>query len=280
MVRIVTDSTANLSAELAAENGITVVPLQVQIGDETFQDGINLTQAEFLRLLPNADPLPTTSQPSPLTFEETYREILDQGDEVLSIHLSSDLSGTLNSARNGMLAFEDAPITIVDSRSTSLGLGMLVLAAADMLRAGSSREEVAERIREMAKDVLLVITVETMEYLKRGGRIGGAQAFLGGLLRIKPVIVIRDGRLEPGERARSRKKAVAQIIAMQVERFGNQPVWLAVAHAEADDAEEVERLAKEALNVTRTLTGEIGPVIATHTGPGVVGIACVPDPSQ
>jgi DegV family protein with EDD domain len=239
---------------------------------------VEISQDEFFELLPNANPLPKTSQPSPADFEEVFRPILDAGDEIIAITLSSKLSGTYNSAHNAAMTLEGAPISVVDSMSASAGIALIVLAAARMVEAGRSREEIVSRLEAMAQQVFLVLTLDTLEYLKRGGRIGGAAAFLGGLLRVKPLIMLKDGVIEAAGRARSRPKAIQQIIEMESGRFGDRPVWVAVAQAQASDVGELEALAKEQLNVTELLRANVGPVVAAHTGPGVLGIAAVSEP--
>ncbi len=276
MIRIVTDSAANLPPHIAQQYNVTVVPLYVQVGNDTYREGINLSQGEFFTRLPNANPLPTTSQPSPADFEDVYRSIVEAGDEIVSVHISSKLSGTNNSARNAANALDDAPISVVDTLSASVGEALMVMAAARMAQAGKSRQEIVSKIEALANQTLLVLTLDTLEYLRKGGRIGGAAAFLGGLLRVKPVIYIKDGKLEPGERARSRRKAIEQMVQMEVERFGNQPVWLSVGQANAPDLDDLETQARARLNVQESIRCEIGPVVATHTGPGALGIAVLP----
>lgn len=279
MVRIVTDSAANIPDELVEKHRLAVVPLKVQLNGQTYREGVDLSQEEFFAQLPKANPLPSTSQPSPLEFQEVYEEILKDGDEIISIHLSSDLSGTYNSARNAASALEGQPIAVVDSRSVSAGIALHVLAAAHMVEAGLSRDEIVSRLGSLAPETLLVLTLDTLEYLKKGGRIGGARALLGGLLRVKPLIYIKDGKLEPGERARSRKKAIEQLVQMEVDRFGDQPLWVGLAEAAADDRAVLESLAQERLNIQKLIRCQIGPVVATHTGPGTLGIVAMPAPT-
>lgn len=280
MIRIVTDSAANLSPDVAKQYNIPIVPLKVQFGTTTYREGIDLSQDEFFVRLAQANPLPTTSQPSPAEFEDVFRDIVQEGDEVIAVTISSKLSGTYNSARNGALALgANAPISVVDSLSASGGTGLLVLAAAKLAEAGWSRDKIVEQVQKLADQILLVLTLDTLEYLKKGGRIGGAQAFLGGLLRVKPVILLKDGVIEAAGRARSRGKAIDQLVQMEVERFGTQPVWVSLAQAQADDISILERQANDSLSIQQLLRADIGPVVATHTGPGVLGIAAMPVPT-
>ncbi len=280
MIRLVTDSAANLPPDLATQYNVTIVPLRVQIGANSYREGIDLSQEEFFRQLPNANPLPTTSQPTPMDFEEIFQEILGAGDEVLTVTLSSRLSGTYNSAHNALQTLGAARISVVDSKSASVGVSLLVLAAARMVAAGRARQHIVAELERLADELLLVLTLDTLEYLKRGGRIGGAAAFLGGLLRVKPVLFLKDGVIEPGERARSRSKAITQLIEMEAARFGNQPVWVGVAQAMADDVDQLETLARQKLNVQEMIRSNIGPVVATHTGPGTLGLAVMPAPKM
>jgi DegV family protein with EDD domain len=279
MVRIVTDSGSALAPNLHEQYDIPAVPLMVQIGSTTYHDGVNLTQQEFLRLLPQANPLPTTSQPSPADFEAVYSDILKQGDEIVSIHLSSKLSGTYNSARNAKLAIADnAPISVIDSESASVGAGLLSLAAARMAEAGRSRETIAQRIEALVPQILLVLTLDTLEYLKKGGRISGASAFIGGLLKFKPVLVLKEGKIEPAERPRSRRKAMETMVDMLAERFGSQPVWAGAADAMADDVDKLIEMARGRLNVQEFVHSGLSPAIATHTGPNTLGLVAMPAP--
>ncbi|MCB0078665.1 MAG: DegV family protein [Anaerolineales bacterium] len=278
MIRLVTDSASNVPEDIRSRYNIEVVPLKVIFGSESYREGNEISVDEFLRRLPHADPMPTTSQPSPLEFEETFRAIVDAGDEVLCLVLSSKLSGTYNSARNAMIALEGAPISLVDTLSISAGASMMLKAAGDMIEAGLDREQIATRLQPLTEECELVLTLDTLEYLKRGGRIGGAQAFIGGLLKVKPTIILKDGVLEAGERARSRKKALGYIVERHANHFGDQPVWVGIAQAAADDSSELEALLRQRLNVQTLIRSEIGPVILTHTGPAVVGAAVIPAP--
>ncbi len=279
MIHIVTDSGANLPSAIAEAHNIKVVPLKVNMGSTSYQEGVDLSNEQFFQQLPTANPMPTTSQPSPADFEEVYAERLTMGADIVSVHLSSKLSGTYNSARTAAMTLGSGRISVIDSKSASVGVSLLVLAAARMAQAGRSRQEIVLHLERMADEMLLVLTLDTLEYLRRGGRIGGARAFLGGLLKVKPVILLKNGVIEAGERARSRRKAIDQLIQMEADRFGKQPVWVGVAQAMADDVAELEALARERLNVQELIRSDIGPVVATHTGPGTLGLAVVPAPT-
>lgn len=277
MVKIVTDSTGNLPNELVLKHKIVVVPLKVHIDGKTYHEGVDLTQEEFFRRLRTATPLPTTSQPTPLEFEKVYSSLLSQSEnqEIISLHISSELSGTYNSAYHGAMNVGEGRISVMDTRTVSAGLCLLVLAAVQLVETGQSRSEIMKKLDFLTKEMQLVFTLDTLEYLRRGGRIGNAQAFIGGLLRIKPTIILEDGRLQAGKRARSRRKAIDLLLAKPQESFGNKPVWVAIAEAMASDMEVLESLIHQKLNVQKLVHCQIGPVVATHTGPNTLGLAVI-----
>lgn len=278
MIQIVTDSTANLPNDLVRKHNIVVVPLKVHLDCDTFYEGVDLTPEEFFRRLPTANPLPTTSQPSPLDFEKVYSSLLSQSEkqEVISLHISSELSATYNSASQGAMKVDESRISVMDSRTVSAGLCLLVLAAVRMIETGQSRSEIMKKLASLTKEMQLVFTLDTLEYLRRGGRIGNARAFLGGLLRIKPTIKLENGRLEAGKRTRSRRKAIELLLAEPQDSFKTNPVWVALADAMAEDVDVLETLVHEKLNVQKLVHCQIGPVVATHTGPNTLGLAVIP----
>lgn len=280
MIQLVTDSTANLPSALVQQYKIIVVPLKVHMGNETYYEGVTLTQEEFLRQLPNANPHPTTSQPSPADFQKIYSEMLlvSEDTEIISLHISDKLSGTYNSAFNGAKNLDESRISVVDSRTVSAGLALLVFAAAKMAEAGKSRKEIVAAIESLSKQSELLFTLDTLEYLRRGGRIGTASALIGALLGIKPILKLEDGRLGAGKRARSRRKALQQIIKQIREAFGQKPVWVALGEAQAKDLDEFEQMVRNNLNAQEVIQCQIGPVVATHTGPNTLGVAVMPAP--
>jgi len=282
MVKIVTDSSAHLSDELLARYDIRVVPLKLIFGDRVYREGLDITNDEFYPMLRQAKELPTTSQPSSGEFLEVYSELVGQGHEIVSIHISSELSGTVASAQAAKEQLPEARIAVMDSRSVSLGLGMIVLEAARAADEGKSYEEVVALVREMIPRVKVVFVVDTLEYLHKGGRIGGAATLLGTLLNIKPILRLEDGRIEPLSKARTKKKALAKLLDAIGDYIGSgdAPVLMAVAHAQAEEeARWVEEQARSRFNCREVHFVEIGPVIGVHAGPGVVGIcACVPGP--
>ena len=206
-VHIVTDSTSDIPHDLAEELHITVVPLTITFGTESFRDGLDLSADEFYARLQESKHLPTTSQPPPALFEYAYTHLASQGD-VVSIHLSHRFSGTVETARGAAREVAPDRIRIVDTGSASMGLGLCVLAAARAARDGASREECATEAESVAARLRIAVAFETLEYLRRGGRIGRATAFLGGLLHLKPILTVKDGEAHPVTRVRSRAKAI------------------------------------------------------------------------
>lgn len=275
-IHIVTDSTSDIPAEARKQLGIEMVPLKVHFGKETYQDAVTIQTDEFYRKLVDSKELPTTSQPSPVEFVDVYKRLLENPDaEILSIHLSSALSGTYQSAVLAKTLLDNNPrITVIDSKSASYGFGMLVVAAAELARQGANQQDIQDRINGMREGTRLYFLVDTLEYLYKGGRIGKASALFGSLLNIKPILTIDDeGEVTSVDKVRGHKKAVARIIALLKEDFEDRPIRLTVANGKAPEAaQELEAVVKENLNVADSLHTVIGPVIGTHVGPGVIAV--------
>jgi len=277
-VAIVTDSTAYLPPELVKGHRIEVVPLHLIWGEKTYLDGVDITPNEFYERLANAKELPTTSQPSPAAFKEVYERLQGEGYDILSIHISSKLSGTMDSALQAKAMLPDARIEIVDSLTTSMGMGFAVLEAARAATRGASLEECkAIALRGLA-NVSVFFLVNTLEFLHRGGRIGGAAAFLGTALNLKPILQLRDGRIEAIEKVRTMSKATDRLLEIFAEQArGKRPIYLAILHSHAQ--EEAERLLERARqkvsvdDISEAVIVPVSPVIGTHTGPGCIGIA-------
>lgn len=274
MLRIVTDSSADLPPHLSEAYDIEVVPLKVHFGKTTYREGKDLDNAQFYRLLSQAEQLPTTSQPSAGDFYAVYSRLTANGDSVISIHISSKLSGTCQSAMAAKAMLPEADITVMDSLSVSMGHGIVVLAAAEAVQKGKSRDEVIALVERVINGIQIIFVVDTLEYLQKGGRIGGAASLLGTLLNFKPLLELRNGRVEPLERVRSRKKALRRALEVLTERFNGQgPLRMIGLHSQCP--EEGERLAqkvRERLPCTSLHLAEIGPVIGTHAGPGTLGL--------
>jgi DegV family protein with EDD domain len=276
VIKIVTDSTAYLPEETVQRHDIRVVPLCVHFGQEAFKEGVELSNEEFYARLKEATELPTTSQPSVGEFYEVFKELADAGHEIIALTISHKLSGTYNSATTAQEMLPEAKISVVDSLSTSVGLQLMVEAAAKAVADGASREEIVHQMEEIRQKLYVLFVVDTLEYLAKGGRIGNARAFLGTLLKIKPILILQDGAIEPLEQVRSKRKALAQMMNLVEERIdGSGPqARVAVTHALVpDEAEEVKCEIANRLGCAEPYVATIGPVIGTHTGPGVVGIA-------
>jgi DegV family protein with EDD domain len=281
MIAIVTDSGCDLPEELLRRFKIRVVPLSVTFGDQTFLAGVELENRGFYRMLSEAKELPKTSQPAAGDFLQVYQELTESSYEVLSIHMSEQLSGTLASARAAQQMMADgSKVSIVDSRSVSVGLGLIVLVAAEEAERGTSLDDVVALLGKMIAEMRIAFVVDTLENLHKGGRIGGASALIGTLLNIKPILCVKDGRIEPMDRVRSRRKAIHYLLDFMEAgtRDLTRPL-LGVAHCMAeDDAAYVQRELKVRCPSDQVVLMEIGPIVATHGGPGLVGVAYCPDP--
>ena len=273
-VTVVADSTLDIPAAIAAGLGIVVVPLDVHIGDETFLDGVEISSDEFLARLAASPALPRTSQPPPARFEDAFRAVIAAGNDVLCVTVSAELSGTGNSARLAAAAFDPGRVRVFDSRSVSIGGGFVAIAAARAARAGASLAEVAGLAESMPVRTSLYAALDTLEYLQKGGRIGRASALLGSLLSIKPIVQVRDGQVQPVERVRTWRRALDRLGMLAEEQAPFEAV--AVMHtANRPDAERLaERLAPLAPG-GEIVFGELGPVVATYAGPGLVGFVTV-----
>jgi DegV family protein with EDD domain len=271
-VRIVTDSTADIPPELAAELGITVVPLMVHFGSRSYRDGVDITPSEFYQKLRASADLPKTSQPSVGAFEEVYDRLCAETDAILSIHISSSLSGTYGSA---LLARDSVrnrcTVEVLDSRLASLGLGIVAITCARMAREGVGLRELTVHAKRMIPNVHITFMVETLEYLQRGGRIGRAQAFLGSLVNIKPLLKIEEGEVRPVEKVRTRSKALDRLVEF-VELFPRIEELGLIYSTTPDDAEVLLRRIESLVPRDRVIVSQVGPVVGTYTGPGVLGL--------
>ncbi len=280
-VRIVTDSTADLPKALADELDISVVPLHIYFGDEHFVDGITISRDEFYRRLTTpGEALPRTSAPSSGEFAATYRSLSRQSDEIVSIHLSTKLSATHTAALVASQLLSDrCSITVIDSTNASFALGLLVIQAARMARAGATATEVVRATRESIPRTMFFGVLETLEFLRRGGRIGTAKAFLGTLLRTKPLVGLRDGVAYPIERVRNRQRAVERIVQLVTQRGG--VVALAVGHT--TDESGMESLAQRLSDFfpfERLMRAQCGATLGTYLGPGAFGVALIEAPPR
>jgi DegV family protein with EDD domain len=271
-VRVVTDSACDLPRNLADVYGIEVVPLTIRFGDEEFVDRDELEPSEFWTRLQSSDALPETSAPSAGAFEARFRDLIQRGATgIISINLSSRLSATMQAAQVAANVVRDqCPTVVIDSRTVSMGLGALCLTAARRAADGGKLEEIVEDVISRRDRTRLFGALDTLEYLKRGGRIGNARALLGSMLSIKPILEVRDGVVEESGKVRTRSKALAAL----AERVQAQPIeTCAVLHGQATDVDELLDLLDPAFPRDETVTGLVGPVIGTHAGPGVIGVS-------
>jgi len=274
-IALVTDSTSSLPQDLVEKYKIAVAPQILIWGPETFEDGVDIMPSEFYKRLSKASVMPSTSQVTVSKFLEIYQRLLDQDYQILSILVSSKLSGTVNSAvqAKAMLP-EDAPIEIVDSNSIAMAMGFHLLTVARAIEQGANLAECVELAQKASQQTGIFFAVNTLEFLHRGGRIGGAKRFLGTALNIKPILELRDGKVEGAEQVRTRRKSLSRIVELTEKQIGGRtPVRLASLHANAsEDAQLVLNEAIEKLNPVETYFSEVSPVIGANAGPGVVGL--------
>jgi DegV family protein with EDD domain len=273
-VRVVTDSLANIPPEMVEELGITVVPTNVHFGQEVYRDGIDLTSEEFYLKLANSPILPTTSQPSVGVFEEVYRRLGRETDQIISLHIPALVSGTFNSAHTAAQALPDLEIAVMDSSNISMALGWLVVKAARAAQQGKDLREIVALAEETIPRLRLLAAVDTLEYAYRGGRLGKGKALMGTLLRVKPIVQILRGEVLPVENVRTRHKALQRLVELAAEKAPFEEV--AVPYTNAPHvAQEVRGMLAAIHPVDRIPITEAGPVLGAHAGPGAVGVACV-----
>jgi DegV family protein with EDD domain len=274
-IALVTDSTSSIPQDLVDKYKITVAPQILIWGSETFEDGVDIMPSEFYTRLSKASVMPSTSQVTVSKFLEIYQRLLDQDYQILTILISSKLSGTVNSAvqAKAMLPVE-SPIEIIDSNSTAMAMGFQLLAVARAIEQGANLPECVELAQKATEHTGVFFAVDTLEFLHRGGRIGGAKRFLGTALNIKPILELRDGRVEGAEQVRTRRKSLSRIVELTEKQIGGRtPVRLASLHANAsEEAQLVLNEAIEKLNPVETYFSEVSPVIGANAGPGVVGL--------
>ncbi len=278
-IALVTDSTCDLPQELIEQYNIHVVPLNVIFGEKNYRDGVDIQAEQFFAMLKTETHHPRTSQPSPGDFVVVYEQLKDKYDHVISIHLSSKLSGTYQSAQMVRDLLPDLNITLIDSQSASIGLGWVVLLAARAIAAGKSREEVVAIAQRAAAEQHILLTVESLEWLHKNGRIGKASALLGGLLNVRPVLCIEEGIMAAYGKQRGKMEKVLQsMVASMTELVEpKQPVYVGIVHATSRPmAEYVSGLLQETYTVRELIIGSVGPVIGVNTGPGTVGFVVLP----
>ena len=273
-VAVVVDSTAYIPQALIEQYNMHVIPLLVNWSGESLRDNVDITPDAFYTRLESAKEMPSTSQPSAGEFYDLYSKVAEEAESIVSIHISSELSGTIASAHAAAQLMGDFPIEIVDSLSTSMGLGYMALAAARTVENGADYKEAAEAGRALIGNARVAFVVDTLEFLHRGGRIGGAQRMLGSMLSLKPLLELQEGKIEALDKVRTKRKAVQRLLNIMVESCeGKSVVHAAVANAASP--QEAQSLADELqkrLNPAELYIVHISPVIGTHTGPGTLGI--------
>lgn len=276
-VAIVTDSTAYLPPEYLDRYQIQVIPLQVIWDNETYRDGVDISPTEFYQRLTASDSLPSTSQPPAAKFHRVFQHLLDRGQDVLAVLISSEISGTVDSALQACRSLDQDRISIVDSRTAAMATGLHVLAAARAAEQGAELQECQEVAHQAQRHTDVVFAVNTLEFLHRGGRIGGAKRLLGSMLDIKPILEMRGGKIEPLDQVRTRRKAVARLIDILQERIGDEsPVRVAAFHSHVPGlAADMLESAQNQIDIDETITAQLSPVIGTHVGPGTLALAAM-----
>jgi DegV family protein with EDD domain len=273
MVKVVTDSCSDITPQLAQEFGITVVPLYVQFGKETYRDNVDLSTEEFYHKLETSKVHPTTATATPADFAQVFTKLAEETKEILTITLSQKFSGTYTAALQGKaMVSKDCRIEVIDSQEGACAQMLLVIAAAKMAQSGANLEQIADWVRRAIPRVHVLVSFDTLEYLRRGGRIGKAQAFLGGILKVHPIVGIKDGATFPIARPRNRAQAMDFLVNF-VKGFSRiEAVAIEDATTPADLQALAERL-KDVVPPERTYRSKVSPVIGTHVGPHVLAVA-------
>ena len=273
-IAVVTDSSAYLPEELVREHGIHIIPLNVHFNGSVYKDLVEIREEEFFRRLAAASELPSTSQPSAGEFAEVFRQAAQGADGVVAIVLSSGLSGTYSSAMTARDMLPDIPIEVVDSRTTSMGLGFLALAAARAAREGKSLDEIRSLLESIIPRIHVWFVLDTLKYLAKGGRIGGAQALMGSVLSIKPILQVEGGRVEQLDKVRTRGKAVDRMVELFKREVDGRPVHCSIINTLAlGEAEQLKaRVQADFPQVQDMMITGVSAAIGTHVGPGALGL--------
>ena len=272
-VKIVTDSTSDLPPELAKELGITVIPLYLRFGEKSYRDGVEITPDEFYEKLVSEHVSPTTSQPTPSDFARVYQQLSKETDEIVSIHLSSKLSGTYNSALQGKkLADTKSNITIVDSESVTIGLGIIAISAARLALVNESLAKILEDVKQSIKNTHMMGTFDTLKYLALGGRIGKAKALLGSMLNVKPILAMREGELVPVGNVRTRTKSIEKLVDFAKNALNTRELGV-VYSTTHDEAHGLIDSFSSLVNKGHLHLARLGPALGIHGGPGMLAVA-------
>ena len=278
MLRIVTDSTADIPAGWEKEYGIDVIPINIQFGEKTYLQNVDLDSEGFYKLVDESKKIPKTSQPSPHQFMELYKKVAQKGDTILSVHVTSKLSGTYASAVTAAQELKDMfSVMPFDSASGSLVLGLMCREARKMDRAGKSVEQIVKYLEGLRGRARVILTLDTLEYARMSGRVGTLSAALASLLNVKPIAVLKNGLVDMVEKVRTRKAALERIVEMAVEEFGNQPIYLGIVHArDIASGNALMAEAKKHFNCKETVLNDLSISLAANFGPGTVGLVLYP----
>lgn len=276
-IRIVSDSTCDIPEETAAEYGITVIPAYVNIGDASYLDGVELSRSDFYAILPDLHSPPTTAAPSPGSFTESYNRLADEGaTEILSIHVAASLSAMLNAARVGADATDAVKVTLFDSQQVTMGLGLLAISAAQDAADGCTMEEIVARLEKRVKRTYVLGMLDTLEYLRRSGRVNWAQFGIGTVLRIKPLVKVHLGEVDMADKVRSSKRAMQRFLALAGELGPLETASLLYIGADDEKLQSFREQTKLLVPAGRPpLEVELTPALGAHIGPGGLGIACI-----
>jgi DegV family protein with EDD domain len=273
VIKIVTDSTADLPDQLVKELGITVVPVYVRFGDKVYRDRVDISEDEFYERLTHDPVHPSTVQPGPQDFLEAYRKLSPDADGIISIHVSGKLSGTCNSALMAKDMLEGGcPVEVVDSETLSMSLGLTAIVAAQMAEAGKSLDKVVEEVKQAIPKIHLLAFLDTLEYLKRGGRIGKVKALLGSVLSVKPMLAVKDGELVPAGQVRTRAKGIDKLFDFVKNAADIQDLAI-VYNTTPDEAQNLAERIGSIFDREKIRIARLGPGLGVHAGPGAMLVA-------
>jgi DegV family protein with EDD domain len=278
MFHIVTDGAADMPPGWEKEYDINVVPINIHFGEQTYRGGVDLSNEDFYRLVDESGKIPKTSQPSPFQFMESYRRVAKSGDTILSLHVTSKLSGTFESAVTAARELaEEFNIIPFDSGAGSAALGMMCREARLMERAGAAVQQIVERMYQIRRNVQIVLTLEKLDYARMSGRIGTLQAALASALNIKPIVVLKEGVLGMAERVRTRSRALNRVVELLHNRFEKELVNVAAVHArDLQSAQDLLERVKKIFNIKELILTELSIAVAANLGPGTVGLVMYP----
>ena len=273
-ISFITDSTAYLPDDFVKKNKITVVPLNLHLDENVYKDNVDITAQAFYERLEKSESTPSTSQPSAGEFMEAYKEAAKGADAVVAVLISSGISGTVNSALLAKNEFKDVPVEVIDSKVTSAGLVFILKALIAKAEKGAKVDELGKTAGDVIDTLGIYFVVDTLKYLHKGGRIGGASAFLGSALDLKPILFLnKEGTIDALEKVRTKKKAVKRLVEIAVEKAGGKKAFVGVLHANApQEAEALKAELASQIDCVEIALHPISPVIGTHTGPGTLGV--------